>query len=545
MRFLLVFLVVFFASQPALVRAQDWSPHGECTEGRVIDGSKLEEPQDIPDLRKSNSGEPLVVEGGDFSLRNFRGLDLTNICFHRTLLTGTGWRGVTGENISFVATDLSHSNWLEFRGTDVLFRAAKLEKATFAGVDLTEVEFYHTSIAGSDFTGATLAHGSFRGTWFSNLQDANFTSANMTGFAFDCGIGQEDMCGSERAAVSFRKANLTNTVFKVPYISDWDFGDALIDNTSFALQHLTRLRDARIEGPVKLTPAVWNAAQSYHQARVPPPGAKALLGRRDLAAIFAASDTMERPGFDCAKASTKGERYICERRYAHAGSLMHAADDRALQKAYARALKASPEVRKTQIAWIAERDRCLDKTEEWDRDHCISKSYRDRIDALWAIAGQDHGMLRGQTRVYASDIEFLDHIEDERLRQKLALPALWNSYTITVVTFSGSGKLRAAGMTHGGNYHLGDLGSPAEGFSYDKASGFYGGMVECEAKSVFHPVLRFRGSILEPGEERTECGFNDYIMTGARASFSPMTLVPVSTETVRRHFPDTVARLEQ
>lgn len=110
----------------------------------------------------------------------------------------------------------------------------------------------------------------------------------------------------------------------------------------------------------------------------------ALTAAFALAAILPASATNEMtPSFDCAKASTRVEKMICE---APGSELMWY--DRQLASVYALALSSNRQseaaLKAAQSAWLKKRDAC--KADDWE---CVAKAYRARIADLAESAGSD------------------------------------------------------------------------------------------------------------------------------------------------------------
>jgi uncharacterized protein len=107
---------------------------------------------------------------------------------------------------------------------------------------------------------------------------------------------------------------------------------------------------------------------------------------RALLLVFcAAAGAFARPaGFDCSKASTEVERYIC-------ANDEISGLDALLNKAYASGLKAgSPKgkegLRKSQREWTRGRDECLENYPA-EAYFCVLKAYRSRILELGATSG--------------------------------------------------------------------------------------------------------------------------------------------------------------
>jgi hypothetical protein len=134
-----------------------------------------------------------------------------------------------------------------------------------------------------------------------------------------------------------------------------------------------------------------------------------------------------------------------------------------------------------------------------------------------------------------------------KLFRKMATTVAVNSWNYVVLERKANGRLYAEGNAVGANGHLGTILSPEQGLVFDQKSGCFGALEkagEGEGSSEkFYPIIRIRGDRLEEGnlcslDPRPD--YNDYIVLGARAHFSPMRRLPLTTKqidelTVRRN----------
>lgn len=168
-------------------------------------------------------------------------------------------------------------------------------------------------------------------------------------------------------------------------------------------------------------------------------------------------------------------------------------------------------------------------------------------------AAPDSGSERVPQFVPGAVIHFIDHpdtfkddFRTHALYRKL-LPALvgasWSHLQVKVNT---DGSIDASGEAIAANAHSCSL--DGQGLRFDPASGWYSGPHEASAddppkwRGVPMPVLRFRGERVEVwqmgksgfGDDEGDPRASNFASCGARAAFSPMIRVPLSTAEVDR-----------
>lgn len=526
-------LFAAFAAQPALASQP-------CPKGIEIKAGGIKTVAEIVRIQRLHSGQQVNFDGLHLPHADFSAKDISNLCFNNANLVHSRWTRARGTNSQFHNSALNASDWRGFEGRGLEFRLSTLDRANLSHAAFRRTRFGWTTMADVDASHADLAGSSFAGGSMASIRGANFRSANMAGFEFRCGLGQEDNCGQDSSGVSLAGADLTGAALLMASKSDWDLTGATIANTRLHMIQLDWLRRSRIAGPVLVEPASWTPAR-YDWVGAKPESGRVMLSRRELGQVWAAFDRPDTPGFDCGRARSAAEQYICGERSGDGADAPSAlADaDRELNEAYVIAWRKDRSVVATQRQWLRTRDACMAMIEKWDRIGCLRTAYNERTEALWRRAEKPD--LASGTRIYADEgtAGFLSAVADPALRRKLARAAFWNSWQLVIVESPGR-RLYARGEAMGPNYHLGSLDSPEGGMVYDPISGFYGAREICLAGYRVCPLVRFRGRYLEVGPERGvdpatgDSTVNDYVMTGARVQFDRLVRVPMARGDVVR-----------
>jgi len=522
-----------FAAQPALASQS-------CGKGIEIKAGPIRTVAEVVRIKRLYPGQQVNFEGLVLPHADFSGQDISNLCFSNANLVHSKWTRARGTNSRFVRAELNASDWRGFDGRGLEFDASTLDRANMGHATFRRTRFGWTTMEQVDASYANLSGSSFEGGSMASIKGASFRSANMTGFEFRCGLGQEDNCGQDSSGVSLAGADLTGAALLMASKSDWDLTGATIANTRLHIIQLDWLRRSRITGPVLVEATSWTPAR-YDWTGAAPASGRVVLSRREIGQVWAAFDRPETPAFDCARVRSVAEQYICSERFVEGdASLGFAGADRELNEAYILAWRKDRSVVATQRQWLHERDACMAVAEKWKRIKCFGTAYHERTEALWRMAGEPD--LASGTRIYADEgtAGFLSAVADPALRRKLARAAFWNSWQLVIIEPTGRGRLYARGEAMGPNYHLGSLNSPADGMVYDPISGFYGARETCLAGYRVCPLVRFRGRYLEVGPElgvdpaTGDHGINEYVMTGARAQFERLVRLPLDRDEVVR-----------
>ncbi|MEY4270269.1 MAG: hypothetical protein RLZZ58_1485, partial [Pseudomonadota bacterium] len=323
-----------------------------------IDGAGLKTPVALLAAAKARTAYTVaVINGGDFSGWDFSGAVLENLCFNGSLLSDSKWRAAKLSGIGF--------------------HDSILQRADFAGAAMREVLLVDSDAAAATAVGADWTGGRIAGGWGGDLTGLDLTRANLTGFAFQCGITIDDGCPLDREGILLTGANLTRA--ELSGFSMWGavMAGARIDDTVVAPRQLATLRGADVRGDVLvgniiLTTADWAALQPY---------------------LVAAPTPVDAPSFDCARAKAPLERTICAPDFGYLRT-----QDRELAALYARARKLDPAVGAAQAAWAKARASCYAPAVE-DSAACLSQRYAARRGALLAALGAPAD-LANQPQIY-------------------------------------------------------------------------------------------------------------------------------------------------
>ncbi len=198
---------------------------------QTVDGSRMKKPADLVRARKaSKSVAPIIVQGGNFRGADFRKIAVTNICFVGTDLANTRWARANANGAAFVDADLSGADLSDATMARVLFRNAKLE--------------------GARANRAELSGGQFDGGWRGSLANLNLDSAQLTGFSFVCGLGEDNGCPFDRKGMTARGADLTAARLSSMAFWELDLRGAKIDRTEINFDTLRLLSGASLAGPL-------------------------------------------------------------------------------------------------------------------------------------------------------------------------------------------------------------------------------------------------------------------------------------------------------
>lgn len=526
------FVQAFVALSLAMWTMPAWAAPGPCPAGIEVQSSAIASVSDILRIRAANPGKQLNFSGLVLANADFSGRDFSDICFSNSRFPRSNWSFATGNNLQFDRVDLVASRWERFRGQRLKFSYANLENATLAHAVMPLVRFDAAQLVGVDASHADLSGGSVQGRALDSMRQARFDFADLTGFEFNCGIGQGDNCGQDSEKVSLAGANLTNAAIRMAYKSDWDFSKAIINNTRLHFFQLAWIRESRLEGTVIVEPTAWTASRDQYAELLRPVS----LSPIELRIVWLAFDRLHQPGFDCEQARSTAERYICSKT-PYSDFSRFAEADRELNQAYLHAWRRDRSIVNEQRRWLLERDACMNlETSDFGSPgyECIQTLYRERIEELWQIARMELLLPSGEREFFVDQQtgEFLWQIDDSVLRSKLTSLAFGNSWDLIVIERDPQGRLFASGVSVGSNYHLGNLNSPESGMVFHSKSGFYGGSKPCLPGFEICPIVRFRGHYLDTAPENVTDGdaekyyFNEFISSGARAGFGRMVRVP-------------------
>lgn len=466
---------------------------------KTLDGTAFRSPQDLARA----VGEGAIVQGGNFSEWDFRGIRLTNACFVEADLKGSVWTNADTPGIGFIKSDLAESLMTGIKARGVLFRDAglanvKADKADFSG-------------------------GQFEGGWFDGSVDGwNIDGANLTDFAFSCGITLSDGCPvfSGEKPISARGANLTRTKissFRSYGLMDVDLAGAILEMTEISASQLLSLRDLPIKLPLVLVGGDLRVTISAQEA---------------LALIADArtyGDQLAGPSFDCAKAATATEILLCEDR---AGDIKAA--DLQLGRLFAQLRKVHPQSVTEQRQWLKQRDRCT--ADEFPSD-CLRTAYGERIGLVLGHLGEQDWLAKGQGALFIEDdIPLSDAMRASPLFARIA-PVLASAAMARVyVTRAADGSYSASGDAVGANAHTCSLGATA--MRLDPLTGWYAVLDPGTRQTA--RIFRIIGDGLEVFASGRADGdmpeaSMDYASCGARAAFGPMRRIALPPDLLKRY----------
>lgn len=472
-----------------------WNDPPDASAALEIDGTALASPDALDAALRKRGDRPALVRGGSFSGWDFRAVDAANSCFVEADLSQSNWTGASAPGVGFVKSDLS---------------GASLKAASMPGVLLRDARLEGTDAQGADFSGGRFDGGWFEGTVAGFVLDG----ANLSGFRFDCGITLDDGCPvyTGDAPLSARGTDFTSADLSSYGFYGVDLAGATLDGTRLAPGQLPVFAAASFKGPVHLV-------GGQEVAIIDPEEARALIA--DAADAAAA---MERPSFDCGRATTDAETLICGEQGYTLRDL-----DRRLGQAYAlaRSRAGNPgALAASQRSWIAERNACL--TDEYPSS-CMEAAYDERIAALTAMIGETDWLAPGEDALFVDDVLPLSEaMRATPLFARLMPVMAAASMSQVQVGRNADGSYRARGEAVGANAHLCSLS--ADGMQLEGKNGWYS--VVADDSDTITPIMRLIGDHLQiignghPDYE-TYPDASDYVGCGVRAGFPILRRIPL------------------
>lgn len=421
----------------------------------AVDGKTLKSVAAIEKLRKRFRAGTIFIAGGRFVGERFGKAVLRDVCFFGTDFSQSDWRGFVGSGLGFVGTDLSGAQMAGARIPFVLFR-----DATLANVDAT---------------GADFSRGRLDGGWGGSLHNLKLDRAVMNGFRFECGITKIDGCPIDRVGLSIKGADLTKARLYSFLFPELDMTDTVIDSTELGLDHLGRIRTAKLAGPV--------IVRSKRQAAMLFPAEALLL----VTPAANATGNGTEAAAACAKPATPIAAAICAVPGSEMTTLL--ADvaqlerDNQAQRNYADGL----------ARWTRSRDNCL-KRDDDDRGECLLVAYRERRRQLIGSGVVPGWMQQPGFLLFVSDDAAFSDLNDRDLFDKLRPVLLDSARSVLMLSVGRDGVVAAKG-------HAGAACALAEdGLRFDRASG---ALAELAGRATFgQPALRVSGERLSVTPEK-------------------------------------------
>ncbi len=466
---------------------------------KTIDGKDYTSPEALARA----VGDGAVVQGGNFSEWDFRGVMLRNACFVEADLKGSVWTGASAPGVGFIKTDLAEASLAGIQARAVLFRDAGLA---------------NVMASNADFSG-----GQFEGGWFDGSVDGwTIDGANLTGFVFSCGITLSDGCPvyTGGKAISARGTNFTRAKlsdFRSYGFMDVNLDGAILDHAEISPEQLRSLSGFTVKDTLVL---VGGDAKVDLSA----PDAMALIG--DSSAYSALAES---PSFDCKKALSKVEMLLCAKT---AGDLPAA--DRQLSALYAQVRARRPATVGEQRQWLKARDGCM--AQEYPSD-CLRSAYRDRAGALLGQLGEREWLARGEGALFIDDsLPLSEAMRASALFVRIAPVLASASVARVYISRAADGSYAASGDAIGANAHSCSLS--ATGLELDPLTGWYS--VPLPGQRVKARILRVIDDRLEVFESGRAFGDLpeaelDYVSCGMRAAFSPMRRIDLPAALLKRY----------
>ena len=199
----------------------------------------------------------IYAVGGDFTGRNFDGLDLKNAIFDRanlgntsfndaklsgarlvlSNLTGTDLSGIDFSNSNLAGTDLSKNDL-----TNTVLRGTNLSDSNLSGQDLSDKDLTDTILRGVNLSNANLGNLDFSGR---DLSDSNLSGQDLS----DKDLTDTLLSGADLTNVILPNVNLSGKNFAYTKfieidlsgkdLSESDFSHSELDNTNLENSNLT------------------------------------------------------------------------------------------------------------------------------------------------------------------------------------------------------------------------------------------------------------------------------------------------------------------
>jgi uncharacterized protein YjbI with pentapeptide repeats len=465
---------------------------------RAIAGEQIKNLSDFLRMTDRRAAGVTIVKGGNFAGWDFGGTSLAGLCFEETDLAGANFAHASAPGIGFIKSDLTEADMTGAVMPGVLFRNAGLKNVMAMGADFS--------------------NGHFDGGWFEgSVEGWTIEGANMTGFAFDCGITVPDGCPVYQggAAISARGTDFSHASLHSFGLYDVELAGAVLDQTIIGPRQLPYLAKAEFRGDIILRGGGSDVRLTAEDAQI----LLAENGQQKAAEDHAS--------FDCAKAASKVEQEICGE---YASDLRAA--DRDMAALYQRAKAADSGVRASQLAWFKQRNLCA--AAKYPSD-CIRESYSLRKGQLLGLLGENDWLARGKSALFIDDLlPFPAAFIRSDLYARIAPVLIGASMTEILIERADDGLYAIKGSAVGANAHLCSI--YATHLYFDKQSGWYIPVSEGTAIPIFR-IFDDRLEIFASGrpdyEKYPEAA--DFMSCGMRASFSETIRINASDELIESY----------
>lgn len=427
-----------------------------------------------------------VLIGGDLSGEDMKDFEYFGYhgCFYETDLSNTTWHQPTLVSTKFVRVKLA--------GADL--RGASFDSARFIGVDATGTNFSNAYLRGAVWIGAG---------WETKLEGANFSDADMSYFAFECGITVDMQCGGSSGA-NFSDVLLAEADLASFPIWGFDtFAGATLEDAYISARAIPYLQGVNIRKSVFLG----HRPEGDDDGRPVVTLSPEEFATVQRASLEARSDV---PSFDCAKASIEAERLICGEYQSELRRL-----DRDMDRLFGEVLFHRESSWAEQRAWLKQRNACEDTA-------CIKAAYEERLDDLFAAIGTELALAPDATLQFEEDVvPVTAEVRTSPLYRKIVPAIRMASMASVKLTGREDGSISAFGEAVGGNAHTCSL--YADELVYDPKTGWYSGQGEGDRMIPILRVwenrlfFRYSGNMADTPDEAV-----DFLSCGMRAGFSEL-----------------------
>jgi uncharacterized protein YjbI with pentapeptide repeats len=204
-------------------------------------------------------GKGVNLSGGSYQNWDFAGIDLSDVKFDNTQLSGASFAGSTLTNVDFSGKDLSNVN----------FGSANLTGANFSGAYLD----------GANFNNSTLTGANFSGTNLSSVSLSNVTSGQITGEVTGLPSGwrlvkgylvgrtaqlsQADLSGADLSGLDLSSAYLYQANLRSSDLTGSKLYAANLNQADLFGAKLTNVSSGSISGPPSALPEAWHFVRGY------------------------------------------------------------------------------------------------------------------------------------------------------------------------------------------------------------------------------------------------------------------------------------------
>lgn len=295
------------------------------------------------------------------------------------------------------------------------------------------------------------------------------------------------------------EANHSPAMFVGFNLAGSNFAGAAVSKSTITPDQLPTLAKAKLVNGVTLRGGSYDVAINYIEARE-------LIDQNAVR-----QKQMAKPSFDCAKAASVLEKYICGKNQNDVRAL-----DRDVAGLYTQAMKGGKWNRDRQRTWLLERDKCAVAA---DKELCLLNSYGAVKEKLIAATGETNWLNKGDSALFTSETLALPaSYSSTPLFAKITPVLVGGARTAIIVDRNAGGLYSITGSSLGGNAH--SCTADATDLFFDSTTGWY----SKASKGLNAPIFRvFNGRLEIFADGRPDYdkypGASLSIGCGARAGF--------------------------